>query len=71
MRLPTKILSVALVLAWLVAPAALAAEGQFYVAPGLQWMEFDDTTGLKQHTNYFLGIGYDFTDRPTGRLTEL
>jgi len=69
MRLPTKIFSAVFVATWLISPAALAAEGQFYVAPGLQWMEFDDTTGLKQDTNYFLGIGYDFTDRLSFELS--
>ncbi len=37
--------------------------GQFYVAPGLQWMEFDNTTNLDNDTGYFFGLGYDFTDR--------
>lgn len=63
MSLRTKISSVLLVSVGLISSAALADEGQFYVAPGLQWMDFDDTTKLKKDTDYFLGIGYDFTDR--------
>jgi OOP family OmpA-OmpF porin len=69
MSLRTKISSVVLVSVGLISPAALADEGQFYIAPGLQWMDFDDTTGLKEDTNYFLGIGYDFTDRLSFELS--
>lgn len=63
MSLRTKISSVLFVSAGLFSSAAVADEGQFYVAPGLQWMDFDDTTELEKDTDYFLGIGYDFTDR--------
>ncbi|MDA0281127.1 MAG: hypothetical protein O3C29_11970 [Proteobacteria bacterium] len=63
MSLRTNLSSALLVSVGLLSPAALADEGQFYIAPGLQWMDFDDTTGLKEDLNYFLGIGYDFTDR--------
>lgn len=69
MSLRTKISSALLVSVGLVSPAALADEGQFYIAPGLQWMDFDDTTGLKEDINYFLGIGYDFTDRLSFELS--
>jgi len=69
MSLRTKISSALLVSVGLLSPAALADEGQFYVAPGLQWMDFDDTTGLKDDLNYFLGIGYDFTDRLSFELS--
>ncbi len=69
MSLCTKITSVLLVSIGLISPAALADEGQFYVAPGLQWMDFDDTTGFKEDSNYFLGIGYDFTDRLSFELS--
>jgi OOP family OmpA-OmpF porin len=40
-----------------------AAEGQFYIAPGIQWMNFDDHISLDEDEGYFLGLGYDFTDR--------
>lgn len=63
MSLRTRISSVLLASIGLFSPVVLADEGGFYVAPGLQWMDFDDTTGLKKDTDYFLGIGYDFTDR--------
>jgi len=69
MSLRTKISSALLVSVGLLSTAALADEGQFYVAPGLQWMDFDDTTGLKEDTNYFLGLGYDFTDRLSFELS--
>jgi len=41
----------------------LAAEGQFYVAPGIQWMNFDDHVDLDEDEGYFFGLGYDFTDQ--------
>jgi OOP family OmpA-OmpF porin len=47
----------------LVAATANGDEGQFYIAPGIQWMEFDNTVNLGNDTGYFLGLGYDFTDR--------
>ncbi len=40
-----------------------AAEGQFYIAPGIQWMDFDNQWQLDNDTGYFLGLGYDVTDR--------
>ncbi|MFT4860866.1 MAG: OOP family OmpA-OmpF porin [Pseudohongiellaceae bacterium] len=46
-----------------VAATSNGEEGQFYIAPGLQWMEFDNTVNLDNDTGYFLGLGYDFTDR--------
>ncbi|PCI77749.1 MAG: hypothetical protein COB20_07495 [SAR86 cluster bacterium] len=69
MSLRIKISAVLLVSAGLLSPIALADEGQFYIAPGLQWMDFDDRTGLKDDINYFLGIGYDFTDRLSFELS--
>lgn len=69
MRLRTKLCSALLVTGGLLSPAALADEGQFYIAPGLQWMDFDDTTGLADDLDYFFGIGYDFTDRLSFELS--
>ena len=70
MSLRTKISSALLLSIGLISPAVLADEGQFYVAPGLQWMDFDDTTGLEKDSNYFLGFGYDFTDRLSFELSS-
>jgi|TARA_B110000238_G_scaffold160034_1_gene173681 hypothetical protein len=63
MSLCAQISSALLVSVGLISSAVLADEGQLYVAPGLQWMDFDDTTGLEEDVNYLLGVGYDFTDR--------
>jgi|TARA_B110000261_G_C12866207_1_gene270462 hypothetical protein len=63
MSLCTQISSALLVSVGLISSAVLADEGQLYVAPGLQWMGFDDTTGLEEDVNYPLGVGYNFTDR--------
>lgn len=48
---------------------ALADQGKFYIAPGVQWMEFDDYTGLDEDVSYFFGLGYDFTDRLSVELS--
>ncbi|MEX0965553.1 MAG: OmpA family protein [Pseudohongiellaceae bacterium] len=69
MNLTTKISSALFVSAGLFTPLALADAGQFYIAPGLQWMEFDDTTHLSPDTGYFLGFGYDLTDRISAELS--
>lgn len=51
-------------LAVAVRPASLLAdEGQFYIAPGIQWMNFDDRTLLHNDEGWFFGLGYDITDR--------
>lgn len=43
---------------------AWADAGQFYLAPGLQWMEFDEeSTNLDDDVGYFLGLGYEVTDQ--------
>ena len=55
MSLRTQISSALLVSVGLISSAVLADEGQFYVAPGLQWMDFDDTTGLEKDSNYSSG----------------
>ncbi len=64
MSLCAQISSALLVPVGLISSAVLADEGQLYVAPGLQWMDFDDTTGLKEDVNYCRGVGYDFSGRP-------
>lgn len=52
-----------------VSQTAVADQGQFYIAPGIQWMEFDDTTNLDEDTGYFFGLGYDFTDRLSAEIS--
>src|SRR5690606_41946731 len=48
--------------------ASVAAEGQFYLAPGLQWMDFDKDRQLDDEVGFSLGLGYDFTDKVSGEL---
>jgi OOP family OmpA-OmpF porin len=48
--------------------ATLAEEGQFYIAPGLQWMNFDSGRGLEDDTGIAVGLGYDFTDKVSGEF---
>lgn len=48
--------------------ASVAAEGQFYLAPGLQWIDFDEDRGLDEDQGFSLGLGYDFTDKVSGEF---
>jgi len=48
--------------------ATFAEEGQFYIAPGLQWMNFDNDRGLDDDTGIAVGLGYDFTDKVSGEF---
>lgn len=52
-------------------PSTAAAEGQFYVAPGIQWMNFEDGLDLDNDEGYSWGIGYDFTDRLSFELSGM
>jgi OOP family OmpA-OmpF porin len=45
-----------------------AAEGQFYLAPGLQWLDFDQDRGQDKETGFTLGFGYDFTNRLSAEI---
>ena len=43
---------------------AVAAEpGQFYFAPGAQWMDFDEETGLGNDWGFSAGLGLQITER--------
>ena len=56
-----KILPAIVISTSLLSQSGLADQGQFYLAPGLQWMEFDESTGFDKDTGYFFGLGYDFS----------
>lgn len=50
-------------LALLTMPAS-ADQGQWYLAPGAQWMEFDEeTTPYDEAWGPFIGLGYDISER--------
>ncbi|NQV71434.1 MAG: OmpA family protein [Pseudohongiella sp.] len=46
----------------------LADAGQFYLAPGAQWLELD-SVDLDNDSGLFFGLGYDFTDRLSAELS--
>lgn len=69
MKKLAKLIPVLVLSAGLAAQAGFADEGQFYIAPGAQWMDFDESTGLKEDTGYFIGFGYDFTNRLSAELS--
>ncbi len=55
--------------AFVVAPStSVAAEGQFYLAPGLQWIDFDKERLQDDEYGFTLGLGYDFTDNLSGEI---
>ena len=55
-----------------VVPVQLSAadQGEFYFAPGLQWMEFDDDFDFDDDWGYAVGLGYQFTHRLAGELSS-
>lgn len=46
----------------------VADEGQFYLAPGVQWMNFNDAVKLGNDEGLALGLGYDISDRVSVEL---
>ncbi|MDT8428542.1 MAG: OmpA family protein [Pseudomonadales bacterium] len=49
----------AMILPW---QSLAADEGQFYIAPGLQWLDFNSSIRDTNDTSFNLGIGYGITD---------
>lgn len=48
-----------------------ADEGQFYLAPSMQIMNYDNGTGFDNELGYGIGVGYDFTTRLSGEFSVL
>ncbi len=48
-----------------------ADEGQFYLAPSMQIMNYDNGTGFDNELGYGIGLGYDFTSRLSGEFSVL
>ncbi|MDP3516324.1 MAG: OmpA family protein [Pseudohongiella sp.] len=48
---------------------ASADEGRFYIAPGVQWMDFDSDRQSRDETGYNLGIGYGLSENLSTELT--
>jgi OOP family OmpA-OmpF porin len=65
----SSLLFIALVGSWISQPL-LAADGQFYIAPGVQWMNFNNSTDLNNEEGYFIGVGYQFNDRWAAELSS-
>jgi OOP family OmpA-OmpF porin len=53
----------------LVATVSTADEGRFYIAPGVQWMDFDSDRQSRDETGYNLGFGYGLSDNLSTELT--
>ena len=45
------------------ANVAAADTGQFYIAPGVQWMDFDEEVFLDNDWGFSAGLGYQFAER--------
>lgn len=58
------------VISCLATQAVLADQGQFYLAPGLQWMNFDNGTQFDNDYGFFIGLGFDITDRTSIELSS-
>ena len=43
--------------------ASAAEPGQFYIAPGAQWMDFDEETGLGNDWGFSAGVGLQIAER--------
>jgi opacity protein-like surface antigen len=69
-NLATLTLSLILPISVALAPSSAQADaGQHYFSLGGQWMDFDQDIKLDNDTGYFLGFGYDFTDRISAELS--
>jgi OOP family OmpA-OmpF porin len=53
----------------LAATVSSADEGRFYIAPGVQWMDFDSDRQSRDETGYNLGFGYGLSDNLSTELT--
>lgn len=42
--------------------SAVADEGRFYIAPGVQWMDFDSHRQSEDEWGYTIGLGYGLSD---------
>lgn len=47
---------------------AVAEEGQFYIVPGIQRIDFDKNRGQGYETGFTLGAGYDFSNNLSGEI---
>lgn len=52
-----------------IATVSSADEGRFYIAPGVQWMDFDSDRQSRDETGYNLGFGYGLSDNLSTELT--
>jgi OOP family OmpA-OmpF porin len=52
----------------LAATVSSADEGRFYIAPGIQWMDFDSDRQSRDKTGYNLGLGYGLSDNLSTEL---
>lgn len=46
-----------------------ADEGQAYIVPGLQWMNYDNELNYPNEIGHFVGIGYDISSRLSAELS--
>ena len=65
------LVSLAIAFSCLGATVALADAGQFYIAPGLQKMNYDAEVGLDNDLGYVIGIGYDFNSRLSAEFSVM
>lgn len=69
MYLPSKLAAILALSLALISPLLMADAGQFYIAPGVQRLKFDNGIELDNDNGFFLGLGYDFSDRLSVELS--
>ncbi|MCH9795256.1 MAG: OmpA family protein [Gammaproteobacteria bacterium] len=63
--------SMAIAISCLGVTGVRADAGQFYLAPGLQGMNYDNEVGFDNDVGYVIGIGYDFTSKLSAELSVM
>lgn len=61
--------SLALIISLGVSLTIHAEPGEFYLVPGLQWMDFDEEVNLGNDWGFSAGLGFQFTERLAAELS--
>ncbi len=61
--------SLALIISLGASLSSHAEPGEFYLVPGVQWMDFDEEVGLGNDWGFSAGLGFQFTERLAAELS--
>ena len=59
----------ALISTLVISAATFAEPGEFYLVPGIQWMEFDEEIGLENDWGFSAGLGFQLTEKLRAELS--